>query len=86
LERLYQLCASFGEALSIIRFLWRGFIKYALPLESLQLNSALKTTLEPALKTALKTALKSALKEGCAKDCAKDYVKDYAYAKDYDVC
>jgi hypothetical protein len=43
LERLYQLYASFGEALSIIRFLlerlyqlyasfWRGFINYTLPI------------------------------------------------------
>jgi len=44
-ERLYQIYASFGEALStirflwrgfsVIRFLWRGFINYTLPLERL---------------------------------------------------
>ena len=30
-----QVYASFGEALSNIRFLWRGFINYTLPLERL---------------------------------------------------
>jgi hypothetical protein len=75
----FQVYASFGEALSIMRFLWRGFINYALPLERLyQLYASFGEALSSMRFAFGESSAKFCTKDyarACAKDCAKDCAK-----------